>query len=55
MSEIYALCAVVAMQKYRDLDAVDYSGFGHAYHVIGWHDAAVAMAIACLEAHKAER
>lgn len=52
-AETYALCAVVAMQKYLYLDAINWRGIGHAYRVLGWHDVMEFFALECLKEHQA--
>lgn len=51
---LYALCAVVAMQKYHDLCAIEWHGVGHALNCMNWHDVAVVLASECLRLHTAD-
>lgn len=53
-SMLYALCAVVAMQKYYWLDRfAPPMKLGTFYAMKNWHDVAELLALSCLDEHRA--
>lgn len=55
---LYALCAVVAMQKYVWLEQFDYPTTSHFYTLRSWHGVAEVFmnaALECLSAHQTDK